>query len=142
MQTSWMLEDGLAWGAISAACRATGSSRLSCFQSFGRDVSPRVRQDGAAAFVPLCSQLPPEERSACIRGAVYALADHTWDGRYAYPFCAAFVPGGVRVECFTEAHRHLLRSLEQPGETARRGCEMLGEGRDACLTALQHILTS
>ncbi|TSC72864.1 MAG: hypothetical protein G01um101438_263 [Parcubacteria group bacterium Gr01-1014_38] len=142
MQTSWMLEDGLAWDAIIAACRAAGSSQLSCFQSFGRDVSPRVRQGGPVAFVPLCTQLAPDERAACIRGAVYALADHTWDGRYAYPFCAVVPSADVRAECFQQAHTHLLRSLEQPPETAQRGCLVLSDGKDVCLTTLQQLVTS
>lgn len=142
MQTSWMLEDGMSWDAIATACRAAGDSRLSCFQSFGRDVSPRVRENGPASFVSLCENLPADERSACIRGTAYALADHTWDGRYVYPFCAAFGSDAIRAECFSEAHRHLLRSLEQSQETVRQSCESLTGGEDECLTTLQSMLTS
>lgn len=142
MQTSWMLEDGMTWEAIRSACRSAGTSRLSCFKSYGRDLSPRVRRDGPTTFVPFCTELPPDERSSCIRGAVYALADHTWDGRYVYPFCAEFPPGDARAECFAEAHRHLLRALERSPEILQQGCEALKGGQDACFLSLQSFPVS
>ena len=142
MQTSWMLESGMNWDAIIAACRTAGDARLACFQSFGRDVSPRVREKGPTEFVSLCTQLQPDERSPCIRGAVYALADHTWDGRYAFPFCAAFPDGALGHACFTEAQRHLLYSLEQTRAATEQGCAALGTGREACLQSLQTLASS
>lgn len=142
MQTSWMLESGMNWDAIISACRTAGDARLSCFQSFGRDVSPRVRENGPAEFVSLCTQLQPDERSSCIRGAVFALADHTWDGRYAFPFCAAFGEDALSRECFTEAQRHLLYSLEQTREATERDCASLSSKRDACLQSMQTLASS
>lgn len=131
MQTSWMLEDGLSWDAIVAACRVAGAHRLACFQSLGRDVSPLVRQGDTSWGVGVCEARRADERSACIRGAVYALADHTWDGRYAYPFCAAF-SRRFQDECFREAHNHLISALEQPADVLRQECASLTQGRERC----------
>lgn len=136
MQTSWMLEMGLGWDAIVAACRDAGAYRLPCVKSFGRDLSPRIRQEGPAAYAERCALLPADERTSCIQGAVYALADHTWDGRYAYPFCAAFTDGTVRAECFGAAQGHLRTSLEQPREKLAENCRAYASSTSECLGAL------
>lgn len=136
MQTSWMLEDGMGWEEIIAACRAAGPHRLACFQSLGRDLSPRSRESGPRDYAPICARLPSEERSACVRGAVAALADHTTDGRYAYPFCAALEQADVRAECFRAAHGHLQGSLERTPEQLAADCRSTPARQEDCLTAL------
>lgn len=140
MQTSRMVELGMSWDAIARACRAAGPHRLACFQSFGRDLSPRVRQEGPAASVARCAALEPDERLRCIQGAVFALADHTWDGRYAYPFCAA-VTGELRLWCFREAHNHLRGLLEQPDQKLEADCGTYARASPACLSALSGAAT-
>lgn len=136
MQTSWMLEDGTSWEAIVSECRKAGTYRLACFQSLGRDLSPLVRQGETPWAVGVCAALSKDERSACIRGAAYALADHTWDGRYVYPFCAAFGPDPLQKECFRVAHVHLSRSLERSNEVLRQGCADIAAARDRCEASL------
>lgn len=137
MQTSWMLEDGMSWEEIVAACRAAEPHRLACFQSFGRDLSPLARQHGPGDYASRCAALRPDERSRCIQGAVFALADHTWDGRYAYPFCAVFGSQELRAECFSAAHGHLQRLLEQPVEKLAADCRTYAGGRRECLAMLE-----
>ncbi len=136
MQTSWMLEDGVSLDAIPELCRQAGDARLSCFQSLGRDYSSRARQDGPRQYADRCAGFPADERAACIRGAIYALADHTWDGRYAYPFCSALAAGDVRAQCFSLAHRHLSGSLEQPREKLEANCRQYASATPECLDRL------
>lgn len=140
MQTSRMVELGMSWDEIVQACRAAGPYRLACFQSFGRDLSPRVRQEGPAVSVPRCEALKPDERLRCIQGAVFALADHPWDGRYAYPFCAA-VTGELRLWCFREAQNHLHGLLEQPDQKLEADCRTYVRASPECLSALSGAAT-
>lgn len=136
MQTSWMLEMGMGWDAIVAACRAAGPHRLPCFQSFGRDLSPRARTEGPAAYARRCTALREDERLRCAQGAVFALADHTWDGRYVYPFCAVFTTEPLRARCFEEAHAHLLGRLEQPRGELAGDCRTYAATTPECLSTL------
>lgn len=141
MQTSWMREMGMSWEAIIEACRGAGAYRLACFQSLGRDSSSHVRVEGPAKYAALCAQLTnADERYRCVRGAVNALTDHTWDARYAYPYCAAFGLTRDRQECFTESSKHLLIALEQPREKLLEACQaLLGETRDTCLRVVSRV---
>lgn len=137
MQTSWMRELGMSFQDIARACREAGPQRLACFRSLGRDLSSRVRQDGPAAHVSTCADVQPDERIHCVQGAVFALADHTWDGRYAYPFCAALPTGGsLKADCFRAAHGHLRDALERPVAELAAGCQTFAPGEPACASAL------
>ena len=136
MQTSWMREMGLSFERIVEECRTVKVGRLSCFRSLGRDASSDVRQEGPTKYSSLCASLPPEERTECIQGVVYALADHTWDGRYANAFCASFAEAERQEECFGYAHQHLTVALEQPVEKVANGCRALASSPDVCLRVL------
>jgi hypothetical protein len=48
-----------------------------------------------------------------MRGAVYALIDNTWDGRYALPFCATFSEESDRNACFEASAQYLRGTLEK-----------------------------
>lgn len=137
MQTSWMLEDGLDTDRVAAACRTAGRYRLPCFRSLGRDLSPRVRESGPSGLAELCMSLPSDERKECVLGALYALADHTWDGTYAYPFCAAFSSAPVGERCFSEAHGYLRGQLEQSFDTLAANCRASVPEAAECLTFLE-----
>lgn len=142
MQTSWMLEDGVRLDMIPTLCREAGDARLSCFQSLGRDYSPRARQEGSKVYADLCAGFADDEREACIKGAIYALADHTWDGRYAYPFCAALDDPAVRSQCFSLAHGHLRGSLEQPREKLASNCRQYVPDISECRAQLPAVSPS
>lgn len=139
MQTSWMIEMGLSLDEVVAACREAGSHRLACFQSYGRDLSPRARQESAPPYAARCAALAPDERMPCVRGAVYALADHTWDGRYAFPFCVAFADDALRQECFRTAQGHLAGSLEQPRAKLEQNCQQYVPGSAECTASLPFV---
>ena len=140
MQTSWLVEQSIPWEKIVALCQEAGPHRLACFQSLGRDLSPLARTDNPAVPTAICEKLPADERSSCIQGTVYALADHSWDGRFAYPFCTAFSEMARETECFREAHGHLINLLDQSRETAETGCRRLESPHtEQCLSVLPDL---
>ncbi len=89
MQSSRMQEMGLAERQQFEECAKAGSFAGDCAQSIGRDLSNLSRSGESATAAAACESASGEARRACIRGAVYALIDNTWDLTYATPFCAA-----------------------------------------------------
>jgi len=89
MQTSRMEEMGLTTEQQFEECAKAGRHAADCVQSIGRDLSNLSRGGSSAEAAGQCEQADGEARRACIRGAVYALIDNTWDLTYASPFCAA-----------------------------------------------------
>jgi hypothetical protein len=89
MQTSRMQEMGLTEQQQFDECAKTGRFAADCAQSIGRDLSNLSRTGESATAAAACESAGGEARRACIRGAVYALIDNTWDLTYATPFCAA-----------------------------------------------------
>src|ERR1051325_4990567 len=89
MQTSRMEEMGLTTEQQFEECAKAGRHAADCVQSIGRDLSNLSRGGSSAEAAGQCEQADGEARRACIRGAVYALIDNTWDLTYATPFCAA-----------------------------------------------------
>jgi len=89
MQTGRMEEMGLGTEQLFDECAKAGAFESQCAQSIGRDLSNSVRSGNIRAVAEKCGLAQGESRRACIRGVVYALIDNTWDGRYAFPFCAA-----------------------------------------------------
>ena len=68
---------------------------------------------------------------------MFALTDHTWDGRSAYPFCAIANTPELRAECFLTAHRNLLDVLEQPPEPLVVQCQKYARENPECLETLR-----
>lgn len=89
MQTSRMQEMGLTIEQQFQECRNAGAFALDCAQSVGRDLSNSSRGGNSLIAAAQCERGEGDARRACIRGAVYALIDNTWDLTYATPFCAA-----------------------------------------------------
>jgi hypothetical protein len=80
-----------------------------------RDCHPVVH-----AVAQKCELVSHENRLACMRGAVYALIDNTWDGRYALPFCATFNQENDQNACVRISAEYLKATFEKsPGEIAR-----------------------
>ncbi len=113
MQTTRMSEMGLSAERLFEECRKAGDYRFTCFQSIGRDLSNDVRIGQGAGVAKKC-ELGKEdpEREACIRGAIYALIDNTWDGKYALPFCGLFSTQELRDYC-SSASAEYIRSTYQ-----------------------------
>lgn len=89
MQTTRMQEMGLSTGGLFIECRKAGPYEADCAQSIGRDLSNAARAGESRPTAEKCGLGEGEARRACIRGAVYALIDNTWNMTYAAPFCAA-----------------------------------------------------
>jgi len=89
MQTTRMQEMGLSTEGLFGECRKAGRFEAECAQSIGRDLSNAARAGGSGPAAEKCGLGEGEARRACIRGAVYALIDNTWDWSYGAVFCAA-----------------------------------------------------
>jgi hypothetical protein len=117
MQTSRMVEMGLSTPELFRECAKAGAHRAQCSLSVGRDLSNHVRTGDTAGVAGKCGLAQGEDRLACIRGVVYALIDNTWDGRYAWPFCAALAGNDDQRGCMRESFEYLRYTFEKaPGE--------------------------
>lgn len=119
MQTSRMAEMGLAADEIFNQCDRAGDFRLECALSVGRDLSNEARLGESRAAAATCGRAAGESRVACFRGLVYALIDHTWDGRYALPFCAALPQENEQIGCMRLGTEYLSATFgKSPAEIA------------------------
>ncbi|OHA08812.1 MAG: hypothetical protein A3B37_00480 [Candidatus Sungbacteria bacterium RIFCSPLOWO2_01_FULL_59_16] len=135
MQTTRMSEMGLATPALFAACRDAGDYRHTCMQSIGRDLSNDARVGDPRLVAEKCGLGAGEERRACTRGVAYALIDNTWDGRYAFPFCAAFRDAADAEYCFGTGAKYLSGTFEKSPASIREECGRYAPGSQACLDA-------
>jgi hypothetical protein len=93
-----------------------------CALSVGRDLSNEVRVGNSESAAQKCELASGENRFACIRGAVYALIDNTWDGRYALPFCATFTQNQDRHRCVRLSAEYLSSTFEKPAAEIVKEC--------------------
>lgn len=136
MQTTRMSEMGLATEGLFAECRRAGAHSLICIQSIGRDLSNDVRVGDPRLVSQKCELGSGSEREACTRGVAYALADNTWDGRYAFPFCASFADRRDASHCFSISREYLQRMFEKtPGEMGRE-CALYAPQSSLCREAV------
>ena len=137
MQTSRMTEMGLWPGGLFVECAKAGRFRPNCVESIGRDLSIHVRGQDRQWAADLCARRPAGDRTACIRGAVYALIDHSWDLRYALPFCAALHAGEDRAYCLRTSARYVAANRDASAESIERECRQhFAEGR-VCRTVAE-----
>ncbi|HXG52041.1 MAG TPA: hypothetical protein VNN77_11630 [candidate division Zixibacteria bacterium] len=122
MQTSRMIEMGVTGARLFAECGRAGEFRIQCVMSIGRDVSNDVRLGRIKPAAEKCELASEDQRLACMRGVVYALVDHSWDGRYAFPFCSAFDRGEDRAACLREAAGYLKTVFEKSAREIREEC--------------------
>lgn len=122
MQTSRMTEMGLSTDNIFRECAKAGEFQVSCAISIGRDLSNDVRLGQFRSTAEKCELGVGAARLACLRGAVYALIDNTWDGRYALPFCAALSHESDRSICYRESVDYLKETFETPSATIAKDC--------------------
>ena len=120
-QTSRMLELGLSYQEIGNECAQAGIYRNICTRSLGRDVSNDARRDPASANT--CTNLIVEsDRQQCITGLVYALADNSLDGRYAFPYCDN-LGDDYTSNCYRTTLSYLITSLYIPETKVIESCE-------------------
>jgi hypothetical protein len=122
MQTSRMTEMGLGTEAMFKECAKAGEFRDQCMLSIGRDLSNDVRFGNPLSSAQKCELANGDGRDACIRGAVYALIDNTWDGRYALPFCAALTQESDQAACFNASAQYLKTTFEKSSADVAQEC--------------------
>jgi hypothetical protein len=142
MQTSRMMEMGLSTERMLQECAKAGAYRVPCTQSIGRDLSNEARMGQTRSVAQKCELAQDDNRLACMRGAVYALVDNTWDGRYAMPFCAAFGNNSDSEDCFKMSIQYLRTVFEKPIEDIARDCSRHAANSPRCAELVVRQQTS
>ena len=132
MQTSRMVEMGLSTEELFHECAKAGAHSAQCSMSIGRDLSNHVRIGETAGAARKCELAQGDNRQACIRGAVYALIDNTWDGIYALPFCAALAQENDQIRCLQESFQYLKYTFEKTGGEISKDCVRLAHLSRRC----------
>lgn len=145
MQTTRMSEMGLSTERLFEECRTAGPYRYTCMQSIGRDLSndarvgdPRRVAEKCELGIGLPAQVSPgeilagEDRRACTRGVAYALIDNTWDGRYAFPFCAAFRAEEDTSYCFSITGSYLKATYAKSAAQIAGDCRSYAPRSEFC----------
>jgi hypothetical protein len=132
MQTSRMVEMGLSTEELFHECAKAGAHSTQCALSIGRDLSNHVRVGETASAARKCELAQGDDRRACIRGAVYALIDNTWDGSYALPFCAALGQENDQNRCLQESFQYLKYTYEKTGGEISEDCAGLADLSRRC----------
>ena len=136
MQTSRMTEMGLTAPQIFAECKNAGTHELTCVESLGRDLSNTARAGDPRAVSSTCELGVGDRIDACTRGVIHALADNSWDGRYAFPFCKTFVGAGSVAYCYATTVEYLQAVYQRTTDQLAQECAQYAPGVQACLTAL------
>jgi hypothetical protein len=132
MQTSRMTEMGLSTEELFRECNNAGAFHASCALSIGRDLSNQVRLGETASAARKCELAHGNSRRACLRGVAYALIDNTWDGRYAWPFCAALAHESDRNGCLRDGVQYLKTTFEKTTAEIRLDCARLASISHRC----------
>jgi hypothetical protein len=136
MQTSRMAEMGLSNDRILEECRKTNGYEDSCTQSLGRDASDTVRGGDPKAVSKLCESGIGTQMEWCTRGVIYALIDNTWDGKYAYPFCATYDNADNAKFCYETSTDYLKGVFSKSKDDLEGECRTFANGNAICLAAV------
>jgi hypothetical protein len=136
MQTSVMSEifGGDIERVIDECKRADGYSDT-CFVSLGRERSSLFRLGSGLPFTDL-EKIEEEYKDDYIRGMVYALADNTWDGTYAFPFCSKMDDGSLGTFCYETATGYLTGTLGIPRSKIESSCMEHSPEPDLCKNSM------
>lgn len=132
MQTTRMSEMGLNTTELFAECRRAGDYQYICMQSIGRDLSNDARIGDPKPVAAKCELGQGEERRACTRGVAYALLDNTWDGRYAFPFCASFRSNEDMSHCFAISESYLKATYAKTSAELGEDCRKYASRAKLC----------
>lgn len=132
IQTWRMSELGLSTAKLFEECGRAGEFQLICAQSIGRDLSNDARTKDPRVAADQCRLGEGDRRLACIRGAVYALIDNSWDGRFALPFCGAFGESLDANVCFRLALDYLRTVLDKTTSEVVAECRMYAASSPRC----------
>ena len=144
MQTTRMTEMGLSTERLFEECKIAGlpaepgAYRYSCMQSIGRDLSNDARIKNPKLTSARCEIVSGEDRKACVRGVIFALIDNTWDGKYAFPFCASFQNFEDVNFCFSASGSYMKGIFVKTNEDIKKDCKTYLQSPSVCeLTATQ-----
>ena len=135
MQTSRMIEMGLSLPGLFAECVRADSYRSDCVQSIGRDLANEARIQPPGGAAAKCELVRGTDRQGCIRGLLYALIDNTWDGTYAFPFCAALRDPEDESYCFRLGTQYLSQTFELTAAQITNECRRVTDSAP-CLAQL------
>jgi hypothetical protein len=133
MQTSRMVEMGLSTEELFRECANARPFGADCALSVGRDLSNQVRLGETAVAARKCELAQGSSREACIRGVAYALIDNTWDGRYAWPFCAALAEHNDQNRCLQDGVGYLKVTFEKTATEISQECARTGDLARRCM---------
>lgn len=136
MQTSRMFQLGIGRNDILGHCRNAGAYRITCAESLGRDISNDVRTGDGEGVARSCEAGTEDELFACLRGAVRAVIDNTWDGRFALPFCPKFKSPAAVAHCFEVSLGYLAGVYAKSKDDLRGECTTHSPGNAGCTDAL------
>lgn len=140
MQTTRMTEMGLSTERLFEECRKAGNYWSTCMQSIGRDLSNTARAGDPQAVAQKCELgTPGGERQACIRGVAYALLDNTWDGRYAFPFCAKLSRADDIGYCFAISTAYLKGTFDRRPTDVSAECTKFAPSSQVCRDAAARL---
>ena len=132
MQTSRMIAMGLSPERIFEECAKAGDFGMICARSLGRDLSNESRLGDHRAVARKCELAAGDSRRACIRGVTNALADNTWDGKYALPFCAALSSAADQADCFKDSQQYMRTNFELSPRDFTVECSRYAPASERC----------
>lgn len=136
MQTSIMFEYGLSISQIINQCQQVGVYAPTCFVSLGRDLSNYVRSGDVELVRNSCEKETPVYKSECFNGAIFALIDNTWNGKFAYKLCKSIESDGLKNKCFVNANQYLRNTYNMSEKEIVSGCEEFAEdGKIICINS-------
>lgn len=128
-QTKVMLHMELSYAEIAAQCALTGEYRGVCFEGLGRDTSAGAREaeaEAVRAVARICEEHAGDFLVNCVGGAVRALDDFSWDGRYSLRYCAALSADDARDACYRIAREHLGTVYGMSDNAIDAQCDVYG----------------
>jgi hypothetical protein len=137
MQTSRMFDMGLGPSGVIDQCNKAAPYTDICIQSMGRDLSDQARAGTPRQVSSTCEQCGSEVQ-ACTRGVIYAVIDNTWDGRYAFPYCASYANDDAVTYCFQASVDYLRTTYAKTNDDLAQECAQYAPQSSACHTATAH----
>ena len=138
MQTTVMANMGLTPAQIFVECRNAGAYRAACLESLGRETSNLALINGPRAASSVCELGQGADLEACTEGCMKTLVGHSWDGRYAFPYCASYATPEAVSYCFTAAMSFLETNFGRTTGDLAAECAQYVPGNVACAAAVNH----
>ncbi|MBI2079377.1 hypothetical protein HYT84_01320 [Candidatus Micrarchaeota archaeon] len=124
-QTTLMLEISK-WNItkVIGDCKGAGNYTEDCYNSLGRDRSNEIRINKTGPYKDM-KKVDWKYQPNYMRGMIAALVDNTWDGFYAFPFCAKLENEQLtylKDRCYKMATDYLSINLKIEKDKIRESC--------------------